>query len=332
MAKLSSPCSQRATRRATLITSLALSASLILSGCGGAEGTGDVDALDVVDFEQSDPQQAPDVTVDGAIEADEVSTRVLEQGEGETLDDEDLALIHTAVVDPTNSEVTQESFTGNGEALYIDPRLAEEDPTLHEALTTNPIGSLMAYYVPANTYGNGTPDQLLVFRISEELPTHADGEPVDESELDPALPTVTENEENGEPTIETPEGDPPEDLEVEVLKEGEGEQVDSNSFVTVQYRGIKWSDGEEFDSSWANRSPAQFDINGLIEGWKEGLDGQQVGSRVLISVPPEQGYGDSEGHELQEETLVFVVDILHKVDMTPPEGADQPAPSDEASE
>ena len=81
----------------------------------------------------------------------------------------------------------------------------------------------------------------------------------------------------------------------------------------MQYTGVKWSDGTQFDTSLQEGRGAFETVIGagqVIAGWDEGLVGQTIGSRVLLVIPPEMGYGASEGHELQEETLVFVVDIL----------------------
>ncbi|HEX6338451.1 MAG TPA: FKBP-type peptidyl-prolyl cis-trans isomerase [Jiangellaceae bacterium] len=67
-----------------------------------------------------------------------------------------------------------------------------------------------------------------------------------------------------------------------------------------------------FDNSYDRGEPVGFyvGVGQLIPGWDEGLVGQQVGSRLLLSIPPEQGYGGQEGHDLAEDTLLFVVDII----------------------
>ena len=100
-------------------------------------------------------------------------------------------------------------------------------------------------------------------------------------------------------------------------KVGEDQRVDgavvaSGDEVLVNYAGVKWSDGSEFDASWNGGAPISFPTTGVVEGFKQALEGHKVGSQVLVVVPPAFGYGPSEGHELQKETLVFVVDILAK--------------------
>lgn len=71
-----------------------------------------------------------------------------------------------------------------------------------------------------------------------------------------------------------------------------------------------------FDNSYDRGEAAGFSLDAVIPGWKEGLAGQKVGSRVLLSIPPDQGYGASDGHDLQNDTLVFVVDIVDTIGAT----------------
>jgi peptidylprolyl isomerase len=120
-------------------------------------------------------------------------------------------------------------------------------------------------------------------------------------------------DDSGSPTITIPDGDAPAETQVALLKEGDGPVVASGDLVTVQYRGVKWSDGTEFDSSWSREAePAQFQTTGVVTGFKTALEGQKVGSQVVVVMPPKDGYGEGEINDtdLKGETLVFVVDIL----------------------
>ncbi|MDT0305968.1 FKBP-type peptidyl-prolyl cis-trans isomerase [Streptomyces sp. DSM 44917] len=117
-------------------------------------------------------------------------------------------------------------------------------------------------------------------------------------------------------TITVPEGqDPPEELAQQVLIEGDGAEVEAGQGVAVQYTGVLWDGGEQFDSSWDRESASAFQIGtgAVVDGWDEGLVGKRVGDRVLLVVPPDMGYGDEEagdGAIPAGSTLVFVVDIL----------------------
>ncbi|MGH8828416.1 MAG: FKBP-type peptidyl-prolyl cis-trans isomerase, partial [Jiangellaceae bacterium] len=109
--------------------------------------------------------------------------------------------------------------------------------------------------------------------------------------------TVT-GEPGVKPTLEIPDSEPSSELEVEVIEEGDGAEVGTDDFVVAHYLGQTWEpvDGEAniFDNSYDREEASGFSLNGVIEGWKEGLTGQKVGSRVLLSIPPEQGYGDQD--------------------------------------
>ncbi len=114
------------------------------------------------------------------------------------------------------------------------------------------------------------------------------------------------------PEITIPDQDPPEDLVVQTLVEGDGPEVQAGDLLLADYVGVLWEDGEEFDSSWSRGEPAAFGIGvgQVIEGWDTGLVGQTVGSRVLLVIPPDLGYGDQESESIPAgSTLVFVVDI-----------------------
>jgi peptidylprolyl isomerase len=109
-------------------------------------------------------------------------------------------------------------------------------------------------------------------------------------------------------------GDPSSDLEVQVLKEGDGKVAESlQSKVYVNYHGQIWN-GKVFDSSFERGEPIGFGLNQVIKGWGDALVGKKEGSRVLISVPPELGYGERGVPQAGiggTDTLVFVVDILY---------------------
>lgn len=115
------------------------------------------------------------------------------------------------------------------------------------------------------------------------------------------------------PEITVPDTEPPADLVVETVVDGDGDEVMAGDLLLADYTGVLWDSGEEFDSSWSREEPAAFGIGveAVIPGWDSGLVGQRVGSRVLLVIPPDLGYGDEgSGEEIPGgATLVFVVDI-----------------------
>jgi peptidylprolyl isomerase len=84
----------------------------------------------------------------------------------------------------------------------------------------------------------------------------------------------------------------------------------------VQYKGVLWDGGKEFDATYTNKQLASFSLQQVVKGWAQGLTGKKVGSRVLVVIPPDLGYGDNppQGSGIKKDsTLVFSVDILAKM-------------------
>lgn len=98
-----------------------------------------------------------------------------------------------------------------------------------------------------------------------------------------------------------------------VLVNGTGPAARAGQRVTVQYVGINGTDGKQFDSSWG-RGAVSFvlDPRQYMPGLVTGLIGVPVGSRVLVAVPPKDGYG-VQGLPAAgigpTDTLVVVVDL-----------------------
>lgn len=116
------------------------------------------------------------------------------------------------------------------------------------------------------------------------------------------------------PQITFPGGGAPEGLQVKVLVQGDGAEVAAGDNIVVHYLGQSW-DGGVFDNSYDRGATIDFPIGlgAVIGGWDEGLVGQLVGSRVLLSIPPELGYGQRGVPQAgigAGATLVFVVDIV----------------------
>ena len=116
------------------------------------------------------------------------------------------------------------------------------------------------------------------------------------------------------PEVEVPEGRPPQELVIEDLEEGDGDEAASGDQVTVQYVGIDFDSGEEFDSSWERPEPFSFTLGGgeVIPGWDQGVEGMKVGGRRRLVIPPDLAYGP-EGQPPDigpNATLVFVIDLV----------------------
>jgi peptidylprolyl isomerase len=116
------------------------------------------------------------------------------------------------------------------------------------------------------------------------------------------------------PTLTFPTEAASADLEVQVLVQGTGAPVEAGQEIVVHYLGQSWGGGV-FDNSYDRGETISFPIGmgRVIAGWDQGLVGQQIGSRVLLSIPSRLGYGDRgvpQAGIRGGDTLVFVVDIV----------------------
>ena len=115
------------------------------------------------------------------------------------------------------------------------------------------------------------------------------------------------------PDITVPDGAPPTDLVTEDLVVGDGTEATAGMTVTVDYVGVSWSTGREFDASWNRNDTFSFGLGAgqVIDGWDQGVQGMKVGGRRRLTIPPDLGYGrfGAGGVIGPDETLIFVVDL-----------------------
>ncbi|MFF7182387.1 FKBP-type peptidyl-prolyl cis-trans isomerase [Streptomyces sp. NPDC008121] len=116
------------------------------------------------------------------------------------------------------------------------------------------------------------------------------------------------------PEVDFPGGEPPKDLEIKDIWEGDGPEAKAGATVSVHYVGVSFSTGEEFDSSWNRGTPLQFQLGAgqVIAGWDQGVQGMKVGGRRQLIIPAHLAYGDrgAGGKIAPGETLIFVCDLV----------------------
>ncbi|MEV7798255.1 FKBP-type peptidyl-prolyl cis-trans isomerase [Microbacterium foliorum] len=318
-------------KRPLIVLSTVAAATLLLAGCSGGatpESTATPDASsesscladigsgagsDAVSVEGSGADAK--VSVPEGTDLAEAERSVVVEGDGDDVMPGDLVSLRYQLIDATTNEVLSTSERGPdgvlSALLAVQQPQQIVDPTQSTVFTVAaeclPIGSSVVLTLPAAQEGMN-PSVLYVETI-DQVPTTASGSDVDATDGMP----VVELDDAGSPTITIPDSDAPAETEVAVLKQGDGAVVGAGDLVTVQYRGVKWSDGSEFDSSWSrDAAPSQFPTSGVVPGFKMALEGQKVGSQVVVAMPPKDGYGEGEPNDtdLTGETLVFVVDIL----------------------
>jgi peptidylprolyl isomerase len=120
--------------------------------------------------------------------------------------------------------------------------------------------------------------------------------------------------EGAKPEVAVPKGAPPKELVVTELKKGTGAQAKAGDEVTVQYVGVDYKTGKQFDASWDRGEPFTFTLGAgeVIPGWDQGVVGMKVGGRRELIIPPGLAYGPAGAPPAiaPNATLVFVIDLL----------------------
>ncbi|HEY7829661.1 MAG TPA: FKBP-type peptidyl-prolyl cis-trans isomerase [Solirubrobacteraceae bacterium] len=117
-----------------------------------------------------------------------------------------------------------------------------------------------------------------------------------------------------EPVVNVPKGPTPTKLITKELIVGSGPEAKAGQSVTVNYVGVLYKGGKEFDASWKRKEPFTFALGQgqVIKGWDQGVAGMKVGGRRMLIIPSELGYGvqGSPPSIPPNSALVFVVDLL----------------------
>ncbi len=303
--------------------SIAAAAVVLLAGCSGAGGApadsaspsasaaGDLCAAAAPSGAASDA-----VTVDGApgtestaaftfpLDIPELQRTVVSEGSGDPVQSGQLISYALSAFNADTGEKL--GAVGYAESEILPAPITADSP-LGQVIGCATPGSRVVATFPASENG---PGEVYVFDFLEIVPDAAWGEP---QTPEAGLPTVTLAD-DGTPTIEVPKTDPPTSTEVSTLKKGDGAVVESGDQVLIQFRGARWSSGELFDGgdTWASGTPYTGATTGFVPGFTKALEGQTVGSQVLVVITPADGYGEGEINEtdLKGDTLVFVIDIL----------------------
>lgn len=290
---------------------------LALAGCGDEDGAteGMLAGFEGVSV-TGDLGKIPEVDWKGQFEAKKAETKVLIEGDGDKIADGDKVQVNVWI---GNGWTQEESYTtyekdGAPETFTVDDQLT---PIFKNALLGQTIGSRIAVVAPAaDVFGEGgnaemnigNKDSVIVVLDLMEMFQAPEPKDVGASRM----PKVVE--EKGDPVsldfAGLPEPKADGDLLRYVIKEGKGEALTETSTVTADYLGMVYKGKEPFDESFS-AEPAEFSLQGVVQGWTYGLAGLKVGSRVLLQIPPELGYGAQAQENIPaDSTLYFVIDIV----------------------
>jgi peptidylprolyl isomerase len=309
-------------RRLTAALLAPLAVTVALAGCSSSGTTNPgTDSVKVTGPEG----KAPTVHIPAQKAGSALVTKTLVNGHGPKLSASDSYLANFDVFlwrGKTNKLIFS-SFTSTPEVLPVTMGLTG----LQKALTGERIGSRVLAVLPPK-YGYGTqgnsqigvkPTDTLVWVVDL---LHAFGPSASASGRNVSngggsLPTISAGP-GGVPQISVPKTAPPGKLVVKTLIKGTGAPLKAKQSIVVRYAGSIWRTGKLFNSNWPSAAqptvpPSVFTLGQFIPAWNTGLVGIPVGSRVMLVVPPAEGYGkkgNSQAGIKGTDTLVFVLDVL----------------------
>ena len=322
-------------RRAAALATISLLAVAVLAGCGSsssssgaASSSASSSASSAADSYTSVTAtgafgKAPTVTIPATAGSGALYTKTLIQGTGAKLTTSDSLLGNFVLYDWSGKthKLIGSTYSDGVPTLFTGSLL----PGLETALEGQQVGSrVIAVIPPADAFGSAGNSQIgvgpkdTVVFVVDLLKTFANTEGVSGTQTSNGggtLPTVTAGAAGKGPTITIPKTAAPKTLQVKTLVKGTGPVVKKGNYLVVQYTGVNYRTGKVFDSSWSRSEPWATEIGEgqVIKGWDTGLVGQTVGSRVLLVIPPADGYGSAGSSSAGikgTDTLVFAIDIL----------------------
>jgi peptidylprolyl isomerase len=258
--------------------------------------------------------EEPKVKVASPWAIDKTRTKVLEPGKGPVVGEGQSVEVNYYGVNGRTGKKFDESFS-TGQPVAFS--LAQVVPGFSKGLAGQRQGSRVLIAMPGvDGYDpmGGNPQAaievgdtlIFVVDLVDVQLAGPEGSTVPPKE---GLPTVTDK--GGKPEVTIPESAPPTTLQVQPLIKGKGKKVGANDAITFNYLWVRWSDGKVLEETYGGKS-ATAELSGLLPGMVKGLTGQTVGSRMLLVIPPADGYPDGNATPSIKpgETLVIVVDLL----------------------
>ena len=258
--------------------------------------------------------QPPRVKVDTPWAIDKTRTKVLHASNGPVISKGQGVQVNYYGVNGRTGRKFDESFSGGQPVAFS---LAQVVPGFSKGLVGQHKGSRVLIAMPGpDGYDpmGGNPQagievgDTLIF-VVDLVDVQLAGPEGTSVQPKAGLPTVADK--GGRPEITIPESEPPTTLQVQPLIKGKGKKVGANDTITFNYLWVRWSDGKVLEESYSGE-PAVSPLSGLLPGMVKGLTDQTIGSRVLLVIPPTDGYPDGNATPSIKpgETLVMVVDLL----------------------
>ena len=257
----------------------------------------------------------PKVTAKWPIAIAKTQVKVLSEGKGGKVAKGGTVVVNYAGINARTGKAFDSSFAKGGKPATFP--LAQVIPGFRIGLEGQKVGSrVLIMMTPKDGYAEGNPQagilktDPLVF-VVDIIQGQLEGPEGAAVPPKAGLPTVKDNGKGKAPTITTKGATIPKELTSQLLIKGTGPAVKKDDGIVVNYTVVGAKDGKVLAENYSTGAEAGM-LNALIPGWQKGLVNQPAGSRVLLVVPPADGYpkGNATPSIPANETLVYVIDIL----------------------
>ncbi len=254
----------------------------------------------------------PTVKVKAPWAIDKTQTKVLTQGKGPVVNPS-YVWVHYMGVNGRTGKVFDTNFGKDATMMSLDQLVAG----FKKGVEGQKVGSRLLIAMPGSdgydpSGGSAQVDikvgdsLIFVVDVVDTVLTGPTGKPVTPPS---GLPAVTEKD--GKPVITIPKADPPAKMVAQPLTTGSGRKVGAKDVIAVHYLGVSWKTGKVIEDKMSGVDGGL--LSSTIPGWQKGLVGKKVGQRVLLVLPPADGYPKGSNNPPVEagDTVVYVVDILY---------------------
>ena len=287
---------------------------VLLTACSGG---GLPDGLKIA----GDPGRQPTVTIPKSGPGGKLEVKTLHKGKGDQVTKGDLVAANYVGYrwSGRDHKLIASSYDAGRPAMFPYGQLV---PGLNKALAgQRPGGRVLAVIPPSQGYGangyaplqvGGGDSMVFVLDVLAAYPNTAGAHGTAQAQAGAGLPRVTAD---ATPSMRIPKVRPPAKLQVRTIVQGTGKPVRARQLVVYHDLGQIWRNGKVFESSRGRGHPDSVVAGArqMLAGWDRAVVGRPVGSRVLVVVPPGEGYG-KKGHAAsgitRTDTLAFVIDII----------------------
>jgi len=260
-----------------------LCAGVLLVSCGGENSPADAGKGTAATTSQEQVELTrPEVEVPKGPPPKRLVVEDIETGSGRKATDGDRVKVHYVLAEYKNGKEVEATWD-QGKPFEFELGAGEVIAGWEQGVTGMKVGGRRELVVPSQlAYGSGALFFVIDLLSIDSSPGSKSGKP--------------------KPEVEVPGGPLPDELVVRDLEEGSGEEVSAGDEIAVEYVGVNYKTGKEFEAVWGKPRIFPLGTGEVIAGWEQGLKGMKVGGRRELIIPSDLAF--------EKGAVIYVVDLV----------------------